>query len=139
MRRRTLLRTIAGVGAAGLAGCGGSSASGDTPTAAADEVIAGPDGSLTFAPETTTVATGTTVTWRFASGSHNVSCDPSHHDAASLPEEAEPFASYEGDDVYAPVPQGETFEHTFEVAGEYRYVCIPHATSRMIGTVEVTE
>jgi peptide/nickel transport system substrate-binding protein len=32
---------------------------------------------------------------------------------------------------------GETFEHTFETAGEYRYVCVPHAGVGMQGTVVV--
>jgi plastocyanin len=33
-------------------------------------------------------------------------------------------------------PQGETYEHTFETPGEYRYVCVPHAPT-MAGRVSV--
>ncbi len=98
-----------------------------------------PDGSLSFAPETLTVTPGTTVTWRFASPTHNVSCDPDHNDAASLPDDAEPFASYEGGNMNQTEDAGTTFEHTFEVTGNYDYVCIPHAASRMVGTIRVQE
>ncbi|PSQ09851.1 hypothetical protein BRC93_11690 [Halobacteriales archaeon QS_5_70_15] len=55
----------------------------------------------------------------------------------SLPDGAEPFASYSpGDDPDVTlVERGGTYEHTFEVAGEYTYVCIPHADSGMMGTL----
>ncbi|QLG64062.1 plastocyanin/azurin family copper-binding protein [Halorarum salinum] len=32
---------------------------------------------------------------------------------------------------------GETYEHTFEVEGEYGYFCIPHEGAGMVGTVTV--
>jgi len=153
MRRRTLLGTIAGSSLAGLAGCssdggdgsggGGDGSDGDGSSgdggAEENEVAVGPGGSLTFSPETIIVSPGTTVTWTFESASHNVSCNPYHDsaDAVSLPEDAEPFASYEGDERFATNEEGETFEHTFEVAGTYDYVCVPHVTSGMVGTVEV--
>jgi plastocyanin len=31
----------------------------------------------------------------------------------------------------------ETFEHTFDVPGTYRYFCIPHEGTKMYGTVIV--
>ncbi|MFC7135955.1 plastocyanin/azurin family copper-binding protein [Halobaculum litoreum] len=52
---------------------------------------------------------------------------------------AEPFASYEGEQHFAILPPGATFEHTFTVPGEYVYVCVPHAGQGMIGTVRVSE
>lgn len=149
MRRRTLLRTVGGLSLAGVAGCSSDGGSDDTGSAddesdgtspaGENEVLVGPDGSLSYSPETLTVTPGTTVTWRFESASHNVSCNPDHHEAASLPDDAEPFASYDGDDSFATDPAGETFEHAFEVTGEYRYVCVPHAASGMEGTVRVEE
>jgi plastocyanin len=141
MRRRTLLRTVAGTSLAGVAGCSGdgSNDGGDGGDGAAEqnEVAVAPGGSLAFQPETIVVSPGTTVTWTFESATHNVSCNPEHHDAASLPDGAEPFASYEADERFATNDEGETFEHTFEVAGTYDYVCVPHAGSGMVGTVEV--
>lgn len=140
MRRRTLLKTLAGTSLATLAGCSGDGDDengGDGPAAGENEVLVAPDGSLSFAPETITVTTGTAVTWRFESASHNVSCDPDHHDDASLPEGADTFASYDGDDRFSTNDEGETFEHAFETAGTYDYVCVPHASSGMTGTVEV--
>lgn len=152
MRRRTLLGTLAGASLAGLAGCSGDGSGdesgdgtgdgagdgGDDPVET-DEVAVAPGGSLVFEPREITVSTGTTVTWTFESATHNVSCVPDHDpsDTASLPEDAEPFASYDGDNQFDTNDEGETFEHTFEVAGTYEYVCVPHVSSDMVGTVEV--
>ena len=37
------------------------------------------------------------------------------------------------------IEAGERYTHTFEVAGEYEYLCIPHETGGMVGTVVVEE
>jgi plastocyanin len=144
--RRTVLRTTgAAVAGVALAGCSGGGD--DTPADGNDDdgggsntVAVGPDGSLAFDPDEITVSVGDTVTWEFESAGHNVSAYPDHGDPVSLPEGAEPFGS-DGvaDDQYATISQGETFEHTFETAGEYTYVCVPHIGSDMIGTVVVEE
>lgn len=143
MRRRTLLGTVAGLSLAGLAGCsgdGGGDATGtDAPADGVDEIRVAPDNSLRFSPDSIAVTTGTTVTWHFDAPTHNVSCNPDHSSMASLPDGADPFASYDGDDQFATNDEGETFEHTFDVAGTYEYVCVPHAGSGMVGTVEVEE
>lgn len=105
------------------------------------DVVAGPDGRLVFEPVALTVPVGEPVTWGFASSGHNVSGRPEHSDVVALPADADPFASY-GSDV-APlgshVPQGATYEHTFDVAGEYVYVCVPHVAEGMTGTLRVEE
>lgn len=145
MRRRTLLGALAGASLAGIAGCSGDGSGGDGGDGGGDsgvetdEVAVGPGGSFVFDPESIVVSTGTTVTWTFESPTHNVSCVPDHDpsDAVSLPDGAEPFASYEGNERFTTDEEGETFEHTFEVAGTYDYVCVPHVGSGMVGTVEV--
>ena len=69
-----------------------------------------------FEPKTTEVAVGDTVTWRFEGNSaHNVNADEFQSD----------------------LMKDGTFEHTFDEAGEYDYVCTVHPG--MSGTVEVTE
>lgn len=133
MRRRPFVEMV-GLALAGLAGC-----SGDGGDDAANEIAVATDGSLSFAPETTTVSAGTTVTWRFESPSHNVSCDPDHHEDVSLPDGADAFVSYDGDERLSTLDAGETFEHTFEVTGTYDYVCVPHASNGMVGTVDVVD
>jgi plastocyanin len=152
--RRQFVASTGAVGVAALAGCTGGDGdggdSGDDETTAPETtesagggggenvVEAGPGGSLVFEPEEITVSVGDTVTWEFVSPSHNVSAWPDMNEKISIPDDADGFGSMEkGGDPFATVEQGETFEHTFETAGEYTYVCVPHAASDMIGTVVV--
>ncbi|QLG51070.2 plastocyanin/azurin family copper-binding protein [Natrinema halophilum] len=118
----------------GIAGCSWQSS---FPNA---DVVAGPDGQLVFEPEDLTVSVGETVTWGFPTSGHNVCCRSDDSDKVRLPDDAEPFASYDpGESPQGTVvPLGETYEHTFEVPGEYVYVCIPHVGQGMVGTVLVT-
>ncbi|MGB9964262.1 plastocyanin/azurin family copper-binding protein [Halobacterium hubeiense] len=156
-RRRFLASTgVAGVAAlAGCSGGGGGDGGGDggggeqttsepTETESGDGggggnvVQVGPDGEFVFEPEEITVSVGDTVTWEFASPSHNVCAYPEMSDEVSIPEDASGFGTMEqGGNSMALVSQGETYEHTFETAGEYTYVCVPHVASDMIGTVVV--
>ena len=36
------------------------------------------------------------------------------------------------------VNAGVSFKHTFDVAGDYKYICTPHEAMGMIGTIKVT-
>ncbi|APW96875.1 plastocyanin [Halobiforma lacisalsi AJ5] len=111
-----------------------------------DETVAvAPDGDLTFDPETLEVGLGDTVEWEFEDDGHNVSTYDVASDAVSIPDGAEPFASYNEYDVDpedldhdAVLEEGETFAQTFTVAGEYEYVCTRHEPE-MAGTVEVSD
>jgi plastocyanin len=139
MERRTFVRTLAGSSLIAVAGCGGGGSGEATETRAPNEIIAGPGGNLSFDPAELTVSTGTTVTWRFDSGGHNVACDPANVDDTALPADAEPFTSYDGGNTFETNAAGTTFSHTFSVAGEYDYVCVPHISSGMTGTIVVEE
>lgn len=134
-RRQFVLATGALGASAPLAGCSdqGDDGGGDGGTT----VEAGPGGNLTFDPEEVTVSTGDTVEWSFEAAGHNVSAKPDAHEKVSIPDDAEPFASYQGDNRMQTVDSGGTFSHTFETAGEYTYVCVPHAGQGMVGTVVV--
>ena len=144
--RRTFLRSVGGATVAlGVAGCVGDGGGGDgggdgggEPTDAAT-VQSGANNSLKFEPERVALNVGGTVTWEFPTPGHNVSCKPDAAEPVELPEGAEPFASYDGDDHYDTIPRGETYEYTFETPGKYTYVCVPHVASNMIGHVEVVE
>jgi len=83
-------------------------------------------GAFGFGPAAVRVDPGTTVTWGWTGqgGSHNVAADG-----------FESALTDAGD---------HTFEHTFEEAGVYTYVCTPHETLGMkgavvVGDAEVTE
>lgn len=104
--------------AAGLAGSVAGCSWGSFPDA---DVIAGLEGRDVFEPTELTVPVGETVTWGFASSGHNVSCRPDDSDEVRLPKDAEPFASYGRGEapLVTHVPQGDTYEHTFDVTGEY--------------------
>ena len=88
-------------------------------------VTVGADGNrghFAFDPPVLKVSVGTTVTWEWTGdgGGHNV--DFEELDVAS--------------DGVTPEP-GETFEHTFESTGTYRYACEPHQALGMKGAVVV--
>ncbi|QFU81547.1 cupredoxin domain-containing protein [Natronorubrum aibiense] len=102
------------------------------------EVIAGPDGNWEFDPEELTITVGDTVTWYFDSAGHNVTSHPDAATECENPEGAEPFTSYEGENHNSVMEEGAEFEHTFEVAGEYVYVCTPHVP-QMVGQIHVEE
>lgn len=129
-RRSALAAVAAGIGS--LAGCSWS------PSFPDADVLAGPDGDDVFEPAAVPISAGETVRWGFASSGHNVCCRPAQSDRVELPDEADPFASYGSDESpRSPVPQGETYERAFDVAGKYVYVCIPHVTRGMVGTIRV--
>ncbi len=94
-----------------LAACGGD----DDDAASAEPGVVIVDDNV-FEPKTISVGVGDTVTWRFEGNSaHNVS--------------GEGFAS----DL---MKDGE-FEHAFDEAGEFDYVCTVHPG--MNGTVDVSD
>jgi plastocyanin len=127
---------IVGTGLVGaLAGCSLRPSFSDT------DVIAGPDGRAVFEPSALTVPVGDTVRWGFASAGHNVCCRPADSEAAEIPAGAEGFASYDPDESPqgSLVPRGNTYEHTFDVAGRYDYACVPHVARGMVGTINVKE
>jgi len=133
LNRRTVLVGVTAGLAGGLAGCL------DDPEFSDADVIVAPDNEYIFAPDEVTVSVGETVRWGFANSGHNLSCRPEDADAVVLPDGAEPFASFgaDQDPGASLVPRGETYEHTFEVAGQYTYVCIPHVDNGMVGTIYV--
>lgn len=81
----------------------------------------GNGGNLAFEPAAVRIDAGTTVTWEWTGqgGSHNVK----HQDGN--------FESEYHDQ------EGATFEHTFEEAGTYKYLCVPHQSQGMKGVVVV--
>ena len=99
-----------------------------------------------YLPDTVEVSVGETLVWgNNGSRKHTVTAYES-----GLPEGAAFFASggYDSTDAAREewksggggnVAPGETYEHTFETAGEHRYFCIPHERDGMVGTVVVGE
>jgi len=98
-------------------------------------VLAGKDG-LSFSPERVEITSGQTVLWRNAGFDiHTVTADPEKAISdrhVLLPPGAETFDSGR----FSP---GETYSRTFTVPGLYRYFCIPHEATGMIGEIEVVE
>lgn len=148
--RRGYLKYAGAISGIALSGCLDADASDDESNGNNDddadtsdesddhEVIAGPDGDWEFDPEELTITVGETVTWYFDSPGHNVTSHPDADNDCENPEGAEPFTSYDGDNHNAVIEEGEEFEHTFEVPGEYVYVCTPH-TPQMRGEIYVEE
>jgi plastocyanin len=90
----------------------------------ANVVTVGPEESPTmFEPETLTVESGTTVTFEWATDTHNIVVE-------SQPEDGNWDGQEEIQDA------GSTHEHVFETEGEYEYICEPHAPD-MLGVIVV--
>ncbi|MFB6139733.1 MAG: plastocyanin/azurin family copper-binding protein [Halosimplex sp.] len=99
---------------------------------------------LAFEPKKIQVSAGTTVTFENTSSiGHTVTA---YED--ELPDGASYFASGGFDSEQAAsdgysdgqegnVEAGESFEHTFETKGTYKYYCIPHEMNGMVGFVKV--
>lgn len=104
------------------------------------DVLAGPEGRFVFEPASLTISAGESVTWGFASSGHNICCRPEDTIEATIPIGADPFATYGRDEspMQSLVPQGETYEQSFDVKGTYVYVCIPHVSQGMTGEIHVT-
>lgn len=132
--RRTVLRlSTATLAMLSTAGClGGQSSSAQTVTMPGD---------LRFEPKIATIEPSETVTWTNESDiDHTVTA---YED--EIPDEAAYFASGGFESERAArnrvteglIAPGENYEYTFEEPGTYRYFCIPHEGSGMIGTVRV--
>ena len=91
---------------------------------------------LTFTSDSVVIGVGETVEFRNTSALvHTVTGDPSRSSldaSVHLPEGAEPFHS-------GRMKPGETFSHTFESTGTYRYFCVPHEGAKMHGVVVVRD
>ncbi|WP_101296379.1 plastocyanin/azurin family copper-binding protein [Halegenticoccus soli] len=122
MNRRDFLRTAGGSAAvAATAGTAAAQEGGGGGGGGTQEVIVGPGGSLVFEPEELQIAPGTTVKFVWESDGHNV-------------------VPNQGDWGHQPLEDtGFEFEHTFEEVAEYEYVCEPHESAGMVGTIIVTE
>ena len=90
--------------------------------------------SLKFDPTDVTISKGETVTWQNTGATvHTATGDPSKATTpadVSLPSGAK---AWDSGDIQ---PQGK-FSHTFDTAGTYKYVCVPHESAGMVGTITV--
>lgn len=132
MRRREALRTIGSAAAVGLAGCLGGGSSGPKVV---DMV------GLEFKPRRVSVAVGATVEWVNESEiGHTVTAyedqipaGAAYWASGGFETEADARRDIGGGLIAA----DETYRHTFEVAGEHPYFCVPHEGSGMTGVVAV--
>ncbi len=156
LTRRGFLAGLAAVGALAVVACASGTASpsgttgssttptvasgsaGTTPTAATGAATAANTVKMTdankFEPASVTIAKGGSVTWTNTSTMpHSVTDDPakaSNKADAQLPSGAPAWDS-------SLLQPSQTYSHTFDVAGTYKYFCVPHEALGMLGTVIV--
>jgi plastocyanin len=117
LRRRQFLRTIGG--AAAIASTPGVTLAQANGTTGSTTVRVGPNGRLVFEPATVRIRPGESIEWVWDSPGHNVVSD-------------------QGDWGHEPLENaGYAYSYTFEEPAEYSYVCEPHASAGMTGTVTV--
>jgi plastocyanin len=110
MRRKTLILTpFTAIAALAVA----------SPSLAADFTIGASD--YKFTPPTQSIAVGDTAIWSFENDGHTTT---------SAPRQAESWDSQAK-------AAGETFRKTFTRPGRFQYVCTPHETFGMKGTIVV--
>jgi plastocyanin len=134
MRRFHILLFSAVLAVAAGTACSGPGAWFSQISQAQTSAVTMTDDPYRFQPATLTIPAGTTVTWtNTATAEHTVTADPSkalNSADVSLPAGAQPWDS-------GAVDAGQTFTHTFTVAGTYKYFCIPHESLGMVGTIIV--
>jgi plastocyanin len=90
---------------------------------------------MKFEPASLTIARGTTVVWTdVGTQPHTVTCNPNtaiNKADVSLPSGAAPWDS-------GVIMGGQSYKHTFTVAGLYRYVCVPHEMMGRVASIQVT-
>ncbi|QSW98575.1 cupredoxin domain-containing protein [Haloterrigena alkaliphila] len=144
MNRRVYLAAVGSAASTGLAGCSAVSSA-----FSEDDGCDGCDIGMTrnaFTPDEYEVSVGETVVWKNTSDAdHTITARES-----SLPDGADYFATGGFEDEATAVDAWhaerggrlgirETFEHTFDVVGTYRYFCEPHINAGMAGRIVVSE
>jgi plastocyanin len=128
--------------------CGGSSVPANKPASASATASTDPSStepgrtysvtlndSNRFQPASLTIPRGATVSWTNAGQTtHTVTGDPAkaiNNTDAALPSGAQAWGS-------GSLAGGQSFSHTFDVPGIYKYFCVPHESIGMVATVTVT-
>jgi plastocyanin len=144
LTRRGFVGGMLLLSATAIMACGGGTASpagGAAPTAASGAAPASATAvkmtdANKFEPDAITIPKGGTVTWTNTSTTamvHSVTDDPAK---AAVKTDAQLPAGAQAWDSGLLQPNA-TFSHTFDVAGTYKYFCIPHESLGMLGTVTV--
>lgn len=138
LTRRGLLGGMVLGSAAALVACSGGAsapAASAPPAGAASSAatVKMTDTNL-FDPATVTITKGGTVTWTNSSSMvHSVTDDPAK--AANKADAVLPAGAAAWDSGL--LNAAATFTHKFDVAGTYKYFCIPHESLGMLGTIIV--
>lgn len=108
---------------------GGNNSSGGGGQTVTRNVAVGPGGNFTFEPSEVVITPGSTVVWQWESDNHNV-----------VPQSQPEGANWQGEGSQGTTfNTGHTYEHTFDTNGTYEYVCTPHESQGMTGTVTVQD
>ena len=100
----------------------------ETPPSNPDQRVAVGANGLNFEPEAFEISAGDTVLWEWEGSGHNIAVESQPTDA-----------DWPGEDEEFGYSEGHTHSHTFEVAGDYEYICEPHQGNGMEGRFTVSE
>ena len=132
--RRRYLATGGALGAGAIAGCLGfliAEEDGDVEMVDEQEVAVGPDRHDAFGPELVHISEGGTVTFRWASGNHDVT---SFHLANDVPDGTPEGTTPFSESLNGP---GQQFVVDFDETGVYNVLCVRHERVGMMMSVVV--
>jgi len=97
------------------------------------DVTVGPGGGFTFDPDVVNISVGDTVRWTWSGSGHSVSSGPH-----CIPDSQ--FCSPNDTGCFPGTLSnaGTVYQHTFNSAGSYSYICIAHCILGMTGVVNVS-
>lgn len=143
MKRRTAsrnasrpMRRLVIAAAVSAAACFSDRPSGPIEPDGGEAVVVEMNEQLAFAPSDLSIRSGRDVVFRNTSRFvHTATGDPAQArdpSRVSLPPDATPWDS-------GVVPAGGEYRKTFDIPGEYRYVCLPHEAQGMLGRIVVSD
>ncbi|WP_408958969.1 plastocyanin/azurin family copper-binding protein [Natrinema sp. 74] len=145
MHRRVYLAAVGTAVSAGLAGCSSARSVLASDPCRGESCHIGMN-RTEFLPDSYEISVGDTVVWKNTSeADHTITAynelipdDAAYFASGGFETQAAAYDAWRNERDGGLGPR-QTYEHTFEVPGTYKYFCIPHERANMTGEIVVSE